>query len=128
MLLTQEEIDELAKMQIEMIDLIFKLNRNPNYEKRENIKYLKRNNVSVYNNGYKYELGYSTPSGERFYIYLNRLVKSECLNYLNNFDINEKAELWWNCNNSLFDDIRDLYNDIKEWRDNFIKIVENMPY
>lgn len=113
MLLNQEEIDELAKMQIEMIDLIFKLNHNSNYENRANIEYLKRNNVSVYNNGYKYELGYSTPSGERFYIYVNSLVKSECLNYLNNFDINEKVE---------------LYNDIKEWRDNFIKIVENMPY
>lgn len=31
MLLTQEEIDELAKMYIEMIDLIFELNDNKGF-------------------------------------------------------------------------------------------------
>lgn len=42
MLLNQKEIDELAKMQIEMIDLIFELNHNYNYKNRANIKYLKK--------------------------------------------------------------------------------------
>lgn len=38
MLLNQKDLDELAKMYIEMIDIIFELNNNYNYDKRRKSK------------------------------------------------------------------------------------------
>lgn len=74
------------------------------------------------------EVYFNTPSGGDFSVDVEELTKEEVLNYLRGYDVSAETCLWWNAEKKPFSNIRELYNDIDEWRKNFIEIAEKMPY
>lgn len=99
-----------------------------------NVKYLEDNYVGVENEPcwddlkYSRELYFETPSGGDFSICVEDLTREKVMDYLYDYDIDEQVELWWDANNTPFSSIRDLYDDIKQWRDDFMEIAKDMPY
>lgn len=74
------------------------------------------------------ELFLRTDSGGDFSICVEELTREEVLNMLNGFDVNEEVKIWWGGRGVPFDNIRDLYEDIYQWRKDFIQIAEGIPY
>lgn len=103
-------------------------------EFKANIKYLEDNGVSVSNNPtwesfpHSRELYFNTPSGGDFSICVEELSREKVLDNLDSFDINEETVLWWGEGNHPFSNVKQLYEDIEQWVENFTKIAENMPY
>lgn len=99
-----------------------------------NKAYLEGKNVTISNEciwsnlPYSRELYFRTPSGGDFSICVEELTREEVLNYLSDYDINEGVLLWWDCNNHPFSNLKELYEDIEQWVNNFKKIAEGMPY
>lgn len=103
-------------------------------EFKANIKYLEDNDVSVSNDPtwesfpYSRELSFNTPSGGDFSIIVEELSREKVLDNLDSFDINEETMLWWKAGSHPFSNVKQLYEDIEQWVENFTTIAENMPY
>ena len=99
-----------------------------------NVAYLEENNVTVVdepcwaNMPYSRELYYRTPSDGDFSICVDELTSVDLTGRLYDFDVSEETARWWQSGRTPFTDIKDLYEDIDEWKQNFIKIAEGMPY
>lgn len=99
----------------------------------QNVEYLKKNCVTVdveeYTNGdIGYYLYFRTPADGDFGIQVDELCKTNVINVLEKYDVNEDALLWWNGGNHPFKNIKDLYLDIEKWKKNFLKIAKKMLY
>lgn len=105
-----------------------------NREFKANEKYLSENGVYVENKPtwkkypYSRELYFRTPAGGDFYICVEEMNRELVIQALDNFDINEETLLWWNSDRTPFETIKELYEDIEQWRDDFMKIANEMPY
>lgn len=106
-------------------------------EKKEfkaNQEYLEENDVYLSDDAvwdsypYSRELYMRTDSGGDFYICVEELTREEVLNALRGFDVNEETMQWWGGRGVPFDNIKDLYDDIYQWKEDFIQIAEGMPY
>lgn len=106
-------------------------------EKKEfeaNQEYLEKNDVYLSDDAvcdsypYSRELFMTTASGGDFYICVDELTREEVLNTLSSFDVNEETMIWWGGRGVPFDNIKDLYDDIYQWKEDFIQIAEGMPY
>ena len=103
-------------------------------ELKANESYLADNDVFVIDGSvwedrpYSRECCFRTPSGGDFSVIVDELTNAAVLEYLQNYDINDAVQMWWDGSGVPFDNIRDLYNDIEEWKNNFTKIAEGMPY
>ena len=73
-------------------------------------------------------LCYNTPCDGDFSIVVEELTREKVLEYLDSYDINEECLMWWNSGRTPFSNIRDLYNDIESWVEEFKEIAWNMPY
>lgn len=74
------------------------------------------------------ELFKNTDRGGDFSICVEVLDRECVLTALENFDVNEEAMKWWGGRGVPFDNIKDLYDDIDNWKSDFIRIAEGMPY
>lgn len=103
-------------------------------EIKANIAYLEDNQVCVSdepvwdNMPNSRELFFSTPCGGDFSICVEELSRYEVLKYLHEYDVSEATSMWWDADNTPFSNIGDLYEDIKQWQEDFIEIAEGMPY
>jgi hypothetical protein len=101
---------------------------------KANEKYLEEHNVVLEDtpvwedDPFSYDLGYSTPSGGDFTLTLQELSKECMINTLKNYDVNEETMQWWGSRGLPFDNIKDLYDDIEQWRVELLEIAKNMPY
>lgn len=103
-------------------------------EFKANEKYLSENGIYIEdtpvwdNYPYSRELYFRTNCGGDFSICVEELNKESVVQALDDFDINENTLLWWNSDRTPFDTIKELYEDIEQWRDDFIEIANEMPY
>lgn len=103
-------------------------------EFKANIAYLNNNDVYVTdeplwdNIPQSRELYYRTPSGGDFSICVDELSQECVLSALHDVDVNETTLLWWNGGITPFANIKDLYDDIEQWKEGFIEIANSMPY
>lgn len=103
-------------------------------ELKANEKYLSKNGIYIEdtpvwdNLPYSRELYYRTQCGGDFSICVEELNKVSVVQSLYDFDINENTLLWWNSDTTQFETIKELYEDIEQWRDDFIEIANGMPY
>ena len=103
-------------------------------ELEANIAYLEENDVSVYDEPlwdyapYSRELFYRTDDDGDFSICVEELCRYKVIETLQSYDVNEECMLWWGGRGVPFDNIKDLYDDIENWKNKFIKIAEGMPY
>lgn len=74
------------------------------------------------------ELFKNTEGGGDFSICVEELTREEVLNVLRGFDVNEEAMKWWGGRGVPFDNIKELYEDIYQWKEDFIQIANGMPY
>lgn len=101
---------------------------------KANEKYLAENGVYVENEPawekypYSRELYFRTPAGGDFSICVEEMDKESVIQALEDFDINEGTLLWWNSDRTSFETIKGLYEDIEQWRDNFMEIANGMSY
>ncbi len=94
----------------------------------ENVGVVVSEDVSWRNYPFSRELYFETPSGGDFGISVEEVTREKVLEYLDDYDVNEECILWWNSGNSSFSNIKALYEDIKQWLEDFKKIAYNMPY
>lgn len=82
------------------------------------------------NEPYSRDLFLSSNAGGDLCICVEELTRERVLERLSDFDVNEETILWWGTDGSRvpFETIKDLYEDIEQWRDDFIEIAENMPF
>ena len=103
-------------------------------EFKANQEYLKENGVYIpdkptwKNFPYSRELYKRTQGDGDFYIEVEVLDRDHILENLRSFDVNEETILWWNGRGVPFDNIKDLYDDIYQWKEDFIQIAKGMPY
>ena len=104
-------------------------------ELEANVEYLRDNGVYVpdeptwSNKPYSRELYRYTEGGGDFSICVEVLTSEALKTALDGFDVNEETMLWWNGGRGVpFDNIKDLYEDIENWKNKFIEIAEGMPY
>jgi hypothetical protein len=103
-------------------------------EFKANQEYLEENDVYLSDDvvwdeyPYSRELFMRTDSDGDFSICVEELTREEVLNKLRGFDVNEETILWWGGRGVPFDNIKDLYDDIYQWKEDFIQIAEGMPY
>lgn len=74
------------------------------------------------------ELFKNTDRGGDFSICVEVLDRECVLTALESFDVNEETMKWWGGRGVPFDNIKDLYDDIDNWKSDFIRIAEGMPY
>lgn len=74
------------------------------------------------------ELFKYTDGGGDFSLCVKSLDRECVLTALESFDVNEETMMWWGGRGVPFDNIKDLYDDIYQWKEDFIKIAEGMPY
>lgn len=115
-------------------DWVKKINTPKKKQFEANVKYLEDNYVGVEEEPcwddlkYSRELYFETPSGGDFSITVEDLTREKVLDYLYDYDVDEAVELWWDAKNTPFSNIKDLYNDIEQWKKDFIDIAKGMPY
>lgn len=104
-------------------------------ELEANVEYLRNEGVHVpdeptwCNKPYSRELYLYTEGGGDFSICVEELTSIDLVIALEDYDVNEETVLWWNSGRGVpFDNIKDLYEDIENWKNKFIKIAEGMPY
>lgn len=103
-------------------------------EFKANQKYLEENGVYIEGEPswdeypYSRELFMSTEYGGDLSICVEELTREEVLNVLEGFDVNEETKIWWDGGRIPFDNIKDLYDDIYQWKEDFIQIAKGMPY
>lgn len=97
-----------------------------------NKAYLEENDFKCIHNEDCWELESYTDGGGDMIITISELTKEALCEYLDNFDANEETSLWWPNGNPgrgvPFNNIKDLYNDIEDWRKWALKIAKRMPY
>lgn len=117
--------------------VMFMINLNGSMEQSKflaNIEYLENNGVCVEDTPaweeypQSRELYFSTHCGGDFCICVEELSRYEVLKYLHEYDVSEATSMWWDADNTPFSNIGDLYEDIKQWKEDFIEIAEGMPY
>lgn len=78
-----------------------------------------------------WELESCTDGGGDQIIYIDNLTREELVEYLENYDVNEETNLWFP--NGIprsdvpFDNYKDLWNDIEDWRKWALGIAKRMP-
>lgn len=103
-------------------------------ELEANVDYLRNEGVYVpdepvwSNKPYSRELYLYTEGGGDFSICVEKLTSKDLLTELDGFDVSEETSIWWNGRGAPFDNIKDLYDYIDNWKNKFIKIAEGMPY
>lgn len=103
-------------------------------EFKANEKYLYENGVYIEDTPvwdfypYSRELYFRTPAGGDFSVCVEEMNRESVIQALQDFDVNENTLLWWNSDRTPFETIKELYEDIEQWRDNFIEIANEMPY
>lgn len=103
-------------------------------EFKANQEYLEGNDIYLSDDAvwdsypYSRELYFRTPAGGDFSICVEEMNKESIIQALQDFDINENTLLWWNSDRTSFETIKDLYDDIYQWKEDFIQIAEGMPY
>ncbi len=97
-----------------------------------NRTYLEENDFKCIENDNDWELESYTDGGGDMIITLEELTKEALVEYLENFDVNEETSIWWPDGKPgrgvPFDNIKDLYDDIENWRKWALKIAKRMPY
>lgn len=101
---------------------------------KANEKHLTENGVYVENEPtweeypYSRELYFRTPAGGDFSVCVEEMDRESVIQALQDFDINENTLLWWNSDRTPFETIKELYEDIEQWRDNLMGIANEIPY
>ena len=77
-----------------------------------------------------WELESYTDGGGDMIITLEELTKEALVEYLENFDVNEETNLWFPNgqpgNGVPFDNYKDLWDDIEDWRQRMLGIAKDM--
>lgn len=101
---------------------------------KANEKHLAENGVYIENEPawenypYSRELYFRTPAGGDFSICVEEMNRESVIQAIQDFDINENTLLWWNSDRTPFETIKELYEDIEQWRDNLMGIANEIPY
>ena len=78
-----------------------------------------------------WELESYTDGGGDQLIYIDNLTREELIEYLENYDVNEETNLWFPNgrpgNGVPFDNYKDLWDDIEDWRKWMLNIAKRMP-
>jgi hypothetical protein len=94
-----------------------------------NEAYLSSNGFNCVSVDNGWELENFTDGGEDMIIYIDNLTKKKLIEYLNNFNVNEETMQYWPyVSKQPFDNIRDFYNDLENWKEKTLRIAERMPY
>ena len=99
-----------------------------------NQKYLEEHGVILldkivlYEHPYSRELFKYTDGGGDFSLFVESLDRECVLATLESFDVNEATSMWCSGSGVPFNNIRDLYDDIFKWKEDFIQIAKGMPY
>lgn len=79
-----------------------------------------------------WELESYTDGGGDQIVYVNHLTSNELIGYLENYNVNEETNLWFPNGQPgkgvPFDNYKDLWDDIENWRQWMLGIAEQMPY
>ena len=78
-----------------------------------------------------WELESYTDSGGDQIIYIDNLTRDELIEYLEDYDVNNETNLWFPdgkpCKGVPFDNYKDLWDDIENWRKWALGIAKRMP-
>ena len=78
-----------------------------------------------------WELESYTDGGGDQIVYVNNLTRDELVEYLENYDVTEEANLWFPDGKPgrgvPFDNYKDLWDDIEDWRQWMLGIAKRMP-
>lgn len=103
-------------------------------EVKANQEYLEENDVYLSDDAVwdsypdSRELFKRTDGGGDFSLCVESLNRECVLTALENFDVNEETMKWWGGRGVPFDNIKDLYDDIYQWKEDFIQIAKGMQY
>ena len=103
---------------------------------KRNIKFLENYGVNYCGQAwddkpFSAELDCYTNAGENIVVSLEDLTRDALVEYLNDFDINERVVMWWRDGKDPsvpFNNVRDPYDDYEEWVDKMRSIANSMPY
>lgn len=94
--------------------------------------YLEENDFSCTEYDNDWELESYTDGGGDMIITLDELSKEALVEYLENFDVNEETNLWFPEGSPgrgvPFDNYKDLWDDIENWRKWALRIAKRMPF
>ena len=96
-----------------------------------NVVYLEDYYISVHETGNQFELNNHSRAGGDMVIILDTLDKKSLISHLENFNINEEVLLWWEDkrgSKTPFNNVKEHYEDLEEWRDEYLRIARDMPY
>lgn len=81
--------------------------------------------------GFIWELESYTDGGGDQIIYIDSLTRDELIEYLENYDVNNETNLWFPDGQPgkgvPFDNYKDLWDDIENWRKWMLGIAKRMP-
>lgn len=79
----------------------------------------------------RWELESYTDGGGDQLIYIDNLTRDELIEYLENYDVNNETDLWFPDGRPgrgvPFDNYKDLWDDIEDWRRWMLNIAKRMP-
>lgn len=79
----------------------------------------------------RWELESYTDGGGDQLICVDNLTREELVEYLENYDVNEETNLWFPDGRPgkgvPFDNYKDLWDDIEDWRQKMLGIAKRMP-
>lgn len=98
-----------------------------------NIEFLEDHDITCTKcNDGGWELESYTDGGGDQIVYVDNLTRDEVVEYLENYNVNEMTNLWFPNGQPgkgvPFDNYKDLWDDIENWRQWMLGIAEQMPY
>lgn len=78
------------------------------------------------------ELECYTPAGEDMIVCLEELSRECLMDFISNFDINERVVMWWPNGRKVegkgvpFDNIKEHYEDYEAWLENLSEIADGL--
>lgn len=99
---------------------------------QSNKEFLERHDINcekMDDGGWELE-SYTNGGGDQV-IYVDNLTREELVEYLENYDVNEETNLWFPNGHPgkgvPFDNYKDLWDDIENWRQRMLRIANSMP-
>lgn len=98
---------------------------------QSNKDFLEKHDITCTKHDDGWELESYTDGGGGQVVYVDNLTRDELVEYLENYDVNDETNLWFPNGQPgkgvPFDNYKDLWNDIENWRKWMLGVAKRMP-
>ena len=98
---------------------------------QSNEEFLEKHDITCTKHDDGWELESYTDGGGGQVVYVDNLTRDELVEYLENYDVNDETNLWFPNGQPgkgvPFDNYKDLWNDIENWRKWMLGVAKRMP-